>query len=449
MGKKEANTQECKKREVGLQSIIQPKMYDSPHITAQKNLEIIEYNRLFYISHTLIFLGLGILSMNLFINYTRDLDLYETQVLAVKAICFFVLMFSAFYMPDTIVTRPHPFIWRMVMGANLIYACFLVYMSFLPLEEAQKTLTIFDENLGKPLPEKNYADDCRIYTPEDPVSVVRNLKDSIDVHFVAHLLGWMVKVLIMRDIKLCWVCSVIFELTELTFRHWLPNFAECWWDHLLLDLFGCNMVGIIIGACFLKYASVKKLHWIYQKEKTTENFLYNECSAINRAALKLKPQFFMQHDWEVFKSLKRFYGVLIYICICIGVDLDNFFMKAILHVPANHDLLKYRLMLWCPLAIAGSEEYFEYLTNKYSVRVRPFMWLIFLNLSLEIGIIIRHSYVYTGEPFPLFVKVMWSIIGLTIVGITIFIIVTKKRKPKGKKPWNPYDPPMDIKAVDY
>ena len=54
----------------------------------------------------------------------------------------------------------------------------------------------------------------------------------IDVHFVAHLAGWLVKVMILRDIWACWISSVAFELCELTFRHWLPNFYECWWDHV-------------------------------------------------------------------------------------------------------------------------------------------------------------------------------------------------------------------------
>ena len=121
MGKQKPNTETHKKREVGLQSIIQPKLYDSPHILAQKNLETVEYNKYFYISHTLTFLFLGVVFMNVLIYYSRNMSLYELKILGLKVICFFILMFSAFYMPDTIVTRPHPFIWRMVLGANLIY----------------------------------------------------------------------------------------------------------------------------------------------------------------------------------------------------------------------------------------------------------------------------------------------------------------------------------------
>lgn len=35
-----------------------------------------------------------------------------------------------------------------------------------------------------------------------------------------------------RDEMLCWVLSILFEVWEYTFEHMLPNFAECWWDHV-------------------------------------------------------------------------------------------------------------------------------------------------------------------------------------------------------------------------
>lgn len=179
-------------------------------------------------------------------------------------------------MPDTIVTRPHPFIWRTMLGANVLYAMFITYLAIIPLDESRQMMTIFNKDFGKPLPEKSYAEDCRIFTPENPQSIIFNLKDAIDVHVTAHFVGWFCKVLIMRDIKIAWICSILFEVMELTFRHWLPNFYECWWDHLFLDLFGCNLIGIILGAYFLRKFYVRKLNWIYTKNPTDERYLYTE-----------------------------------------------------------------------------------------------------------------------------------------------------------------------------
>lgn len=41
--------------------------------------------------------------------------------------------------------------------------------------------------------------------------------------------------------------SIGFELMEVTFQHWLPNFNECWWDSWILDVAICNNLGIALG----------------------------------------------------------------------------------------------------------------------------------------------------------------------------------------------------------
>lgn len=111
----------------------------------------------------------------------------------------------------------------------------MIYLLFQPLNEGRKLFKFFDPKLGEPLPEKSYAEDCRIFTPENPTNQFANLYDAtFDIHFVAHLMGWWFKMMIIRDVKVCWICSVLFEILEVTFRHWLPNFWECWWDHVFI-----------------------------------------------------------------------------------------------------------------------------------------------------------------------------------------------------------------------
>ena len=109
----------------------------------------------------------------------------------------------------------------------------MVFLLFQPLNEGRKIFKFFDPKLGEPLPEKSYAADCRLFTPENPDYKMYNVWDAtFDVHFIAHLFGWWFKMMIIRDVKVCWICSIVFELLEITFRHWLPNFWECWWDHV-------------------------------------------------------------------------------------------------------------------------------------------------------------------------------------------------------------------------
>ncbi len=59
------------------------------------------------------------------------------------------------------------------------------------------------------------------------------LQDTVNDEFVlAHVVGWFAKTLLLRDAYLCLFLSIMFEIWEMTFQHQLPNFAECWWDHV-------------------------------------------------------------------------------------------------------------------------------------------------------------------------------------------------------------------------
>lgn len=167
-----------------------------------------------------------------------------------------MLMFGgmgALYLPDGLIKRPNEKIWKFITGLSMFYLMVLVYMAFLTKTETQVVLeNFFDSSLGKQLPEKSYASDCRLYTPEHSNKFF-NLTDSFfDVFVVAHLVGWFFKVLICRDLPLVLFQSVLFEVLEICLRHLLPNFWECWWDHVILDVLGANLLGIFIGWQIIK-----------------------------------------------------------------------------------------------------------------------------------------------------------------------------------------------------
>ena len=54
----------------------------------------------------------------------------------------------------------------------------------------------------------------------------------MDLFVPAHMIGWYFKMLLLRDWWICWVLSASFEILEYTLEHQLPNFSECWWDHV-------------------------------------------------------------------------------------------------------------------------------------------------------------------------------------------------------------------------
>jgi phosphatidylserine synthase 2 len=89
------------------------------------------------------------------------------------------------------------------------------------------------------LDEKSYAHDCRLYTPENPHSIFFNFKNTLfDEYAIAHAVGYILKAVLVRDLKLLWCISIFFELLEVTFQHWLTNFHEFSLISLILDVGG-------------------------------------------------------------------------------------------------------------------------------------------------------------------------------------------------------------------
>lgn len=171
--------------------------------------------------------------------------------------------------------------------------------------------------------------------------------------------------LIMRDWYIVWICSISFELLELTFRYWLPNFYECWWDSLLLDVFGCNLAGILLGHYFLKYFGVSKMQWV-KSIQTADKKTQTDAACDNivlRILNKLTPSVFEQYEWSGLSSPVRYLGASVFCLINLTVDCNNFFYKFVIWVPPDHTLLKIRIFLWGFCAVATGKEWYEYVSN--------------------------------------------------------------------------------------
>ena len=48
---------------------------------------------------------------------------------------------------------------------------------------------------------------------------------------------------------------------QVAFTHLLPNFAECWWDTLILDVLLCNGLGIWVGMVICRKLEMHNYHW--------------------------------------------------------------------------------------------------------------------------------------------------------------------------------------------
>jgi phosphatidylserine synthase 2 len=116
------------------------------------------------------------------------------------------ILIGVLILPDGPFIRPHPALWRLVLVIMITYVLLLTFTLFQTVDDARKFLTYYDSELGVPLPERTYAEDCRLYTPDNPAGRFANLMDKMDVFVICHLLGWYVK-----------VCCLLFLVDESCF----------------------------------------------------------------------------------------------------------------------------------------------------------------------------------------------------------------------------------------
>jgi len=424
-------------------------------MTKMRN-EYEDYSPFFVKPHTLASLGLLVCTIFLISNTDvlfdqaaaaesdpRDIVPSPVTFNALKGVAVMFLGVGAIHLPNTIMTRPISFLWRVLLATFIMYIAFMTFLYMLPVSHARMFLTVFDSNLGKPLPERSYADDCRVYTPENPESQFANISGAVwDCHFLAHFAGWWGKMLFMRDWYIAWICSIMFEICEITFRHWLPNFYECWWDHLFLDLFGCNLIGIILGHFTLKYYGIPKIKWVLGsvKEEKKEGCATNKLKSLVE---KIKPDILEHYQWSALKDTNRLFGVTAFIVVCLVADCNNFFMKFLLWVPPEHVLLQFRVVLIGLCAIPTAKEWYEFISNEHCHRLGPFAWCMIFNACIETLIVIKFQGNAFVAPFPMHVKIIWSVIGAVYTGLFVQAATNQMRATKlneNEPTYNPYNP---------
>ncbi|PIK56411.1 putative phosphatidylserine synthase 2-like [Apostichopus japonicus] len=255
-------------------------------------------------------------------------------------------------------TRPHPAFWRLVLCLSVVYELALVYMLFQSLDDARQLMKHFDPELGEPLPERSYAEDCRFYDPEPHQDGhFHNFWEKCDVFIWGHLFGWWAKMLMVRDYWLCNVISILFEVLEYTLEHQLPNFAECWWDHWLLDAVICNGLGIWLGMKTLNYLNASTYHWRGLWSINTYS------GKLKRMMMQFTPYSWTEFEWHPTESLNRWIFVILLVCFFLVAELNCFYLKFVLWIPPPHYVNFTRLVLLVPVGAVAIREAYQYLND--------------------------------------------------------------------------------------
>lgn len=236
-----------------------------------------------------------------------------------------------------------------------------------------------------------------------------------DEFVLAHILGWWGKAIMIRNQPLLWVLSIGFESMELTFRHMLPNFNECWWDSIVLDILVCNWFGIWAGMRTVSYFDGRTYDWVGISRQPT---------IIGKVKLTLgqfTPAHWDRDEWHPLLGPLRFVQVLTLCVVFLTVELNTFFLKFCLWIPPRNPFIVYRLVLWWLIAIPTIREYNCYLNNRKSVkRVGPFCWLSLAICIVELLICIKFGHGLFPAPMPIWIVILWTSI---VVGLVMFLSV--------------------------
>lgn len=157
---------------------------------------------------------------------------------------------------------------------------------------------------------------------------------------------------------------------------------------------------------------------------------------------KLRPSSFEQYEWSALKSLQSYFGVTVFIVVCLIIDCNNFFYKYLAEVPASHRLVAFRTLLWGFVALPTSKEWYEYTTNPNSKRLGPYAWLTFYVSAVELSSI----YKFRGEAFvnqfPNWVYAIWCLI-LVIYSMGFFKAFKNGRTLETLN-FNVYNPTVEV-----
>ena len=127
----------------------------------------------------------------------------------------------------------------------------------------------------------------------------------------------------------------------------------------------------------------------------------------------------------------------------------NFFLKYVLWVSAESDVLKGRVAIWAFSAIVTSREFFSFIDDPNCKRVGPFFWLTTYTLMIEYSIWFKFSRGMFDTPFPWYVILIFITYSSLVVAGGLHAYYNGKdseynTKKLGQKKYSLVDPDLQI-----
>jgi phosphatidylserine synthase 2 len=408
----------------------------SPTLTSgvvQKPIHVIANSKI-QLTLLAVFLYFAVNHLDLFKHPTNSMISNIRMMIFVANLM--VIYLAVLFLPEPSKKRGWSLFWKIIQGAAFAYAINILFWLFFSKENLQFVLqNIYDSSLGKPLGEKSYAEDCRVFTPENPTSYFSNIVGSLDMFVLAHFFGWTFKIWIFRNSAMAWFLSIAFEVMEWTMDVWLPNFKECWWDHLLFDMFGCNLVGMMIGQFTIRKFKMRKLFWFvertdkYEAMNWYQKFFYSFTS---------RDEYIKNDKWHWLSELWTFNAVVWFWFMNLYMDLSYFYNKAMIEMPPPHWLLGIRMWILAFFSIIVANDYYDYVVTRKCTSMSMPVFLIHVIMILEGLLFLKNiKKDLFASPLHYHMKVFWIGFFTLTAAVQIFLFLDKRFKMKQILPAKP------------
>eukprot|EP00943_MAST-04B_sp_MAST-4B-sp1_P001709 g1709.t1 len=322
---------------------------------------------------------------------------------------------------DSVMIRPHPVVWRFVHATGIIYFCSLLILIPIEVSNAREVIHYIHPKLGTTPNDQTYGEDCRLQ------SITPLWNAVCDSFMLAHLFGWVVKALIIRDWYICFLLGFGFEVLEITFQHQLKNFNECWWDHLVLDLFGANMIGIIVGMQLVEFLKSRKYDWV----GNTISKLKTRKKKLIRVIFQLTPYTYDPFEWKMFSSPRHFCIILMMIVPFLTSEVCFFYIKHHLWISSTNPVYLTCLAIRAAVSAHAVREWYDFnfsiinkdedndenasdntgmkkLLSSSNRRLGQNCWIILAITSAEFILTLKWNYLEFGLMFPpLYICISW------------------------------------------
>ena len=243
----------------------------------------------------------------------------------------------------------------------------------------------------------------------------------MDFFMMAHILGWFAKTILLRDVWICWILSVMFEFCEYSLQHQLPNFAECWWDHWLLDVLICNWLGIWMG--------MRVIHWLRMKPYNWRSIqdISSITGKVKRSVAQFTPHSWTDFNWAATKTLKGYIIVLLLCSFLLTSEVIGFYLKYLLWIPPPNFLYVGRSILYAFAGCAGIRELYQYCTDTNCSAIGAQAWILMATIITEVLVVFKWGRGKFTEPFPKSVIAFWSVFISALVFFPIWQFYLKKK----------------------